>query len=82
MQWLSYVDDPVIFSRTWDEHLHVHVHGVLQRLREVGHTAKPAKCQIGMSQCVYLGHVDGNREVWTELSKVEATGIHNLRQES
>lgn len=54
---MAYLDDPVIFSWTWDEHLNVHVHGVLQRLGEVGHTAKPAK---GMSQCVYLGHVVGN----------------------
>ena len=46
-----YLDDIVIFSETWDEHIG-HVREVLQRLRKNNLMAKPAKCQFGMSECV------------------------------
>ena len=38
-----YLDDLVIFSQSWEEHCE-HLRTVLQRLREAGLTAKPAKC--------------------------------------
>ena len=63
---VAYVDDLAIFSIT---HLQ-HVRTVLQLLREVDLTAKPQKCQFGMSQCVYLGHVVGNEVVRPERSKL------------
>ena len=47
-----YIDDVLIFSKSWSEHL-AHVQGVLLALREAGLTAKPAKCQWGLD---YLGH--------------------------
>ncbi len=56
---VAYQDDVAIFSRSWEDHLE-HVHSVLERLQRAGLTgltAKPKKCQFGMSQCVYLGHV-------------------------
>ena len=34
-------------------------------------TAKPAKCQLGMQQCVYLGHLVGNREVRPEQGNID-----------
>ena len=48
----TYLDDLVIFSNSWEEHLeHLeHLGAVLQHLREAGLTAKPAKCQIGIQQ--------------------------------
>ena len=67
----AYLDDLVIFSRTWEEHCQ-HLKSVLSRLREAGLTAKPAKCQLGMRQCVYLGHLVGNGEVHPEERNLDA----------
>ena len=67
----AYLDDLVIYSETWEEHLQ-HLYAVFTRLRSAGLTAKPKKCQLGMMQCVYLGHVVGGGKVQPELSKIEA----------
>ena len=67
----AYLDDIVIFSETWEDHL-THVHSVLSRLQKSGLTAKPSKCQFGMAQCVYLGHVVGSQLVKPEPTKVQA----------
>ena len=66
----AYLDDLVIHSSTWEEHL-VQVQNVLQRLRIAGLTAKPSKCQLGMSQCVYLGQIVGSGIVQPERSKLQ-----------
>ena len=55
----AYLDDVVIFSETWEEHLK-HLTDILERIRKAGLTVKLGKCQFAMSQCVYLGHVVGN----------------------
>ena len=44
----------------------------MERLHGAGLTAKPSKCQVGMSHCVYLGHVVGNGIVRSEPSKIES----------
>ena len=49
-----YLDDIVIYSETWEDHVE-HIREVLQRLRSSNLTAKPAKCQFGMRECIYLG---------------------------
>ncbi len=60
----AYLDNLVIYSSSWKEHCH--------HLREHGLTAKPAKCQFGMHQCVYLGHVVGGGQVKPEVGKLTA----------
>ena len=67
----AYLDDLVVFSNTWQEHLR-HLEAVLGRLRAAGLSAKPKKCQFGMTECSYLGHVEGGGKVQVETSKVEA----------
>ena len=67
----AYLDDLVIFSNTWEEHCK-HLRTILQRLRSAGLTAKPSKCQLGMRQCVYLGHQVGNGIIRPEKEKLEA----------
>ena len=67
----AYLDDLVIFSKTWEDHLQ-HIKIVLQRLRKAGLTAKPSKCQFAMDQCSYLGHVVGNGIVKPEEQKLKA----------
>lgn len=55
---LPYLDDVAIFSNSWEEHIE-HLRVVLNRLKEAGLTAKPAKCHLGCSEVSYLGHVVG-----------------------
>ena len=40
----AYIDDIIVFSGTWEEHLQ-HITVILQRLKKAGLTAKPGKCQ-------------------------------------
>ncbi|KAI5720243.1 hypothetical protein M8J77_003912 [Diaphorina citri] len=59
---IIYLDDILIFSRTWDEHV-THVALVLERLQHSGLTVSLKKCQFGRASLEYLGHVitaDGN----------------------
>ena len=42
----SYIDDLVVFSNSWEEHLE-HLRQVLERLRRHGLTAKPSKFEWG-----------------------------------
>lgn len=54
----AYLDDVVVFSATWEEHLE-HLQEVLQRIKNAGLTLKTAKCSLGMEECSYLGHQVG-----------------------
>ena len=67
----AYIDDIAIFSETWKEHLD-HVKQVFLRLRDNNLTAKPKKCQFGMTECFYLGHVVGNGPVKPDPEKIRA----------
>ena len=67
----AYLNNLVVFSESWEEHLQ-HLDHVLGYLSKAGLTAKPSECQFAMDQCVYLGHMVGNRTVQPEVSKVEA----------
>ena len=67
----AYLDDLVIHSDNWAEHLQ-HIQCVLHKLQEAGLTAKPAKCQIAMAQCTYLGQIVGGGKVCPETDKLEA----------
>ncbi len=67
----AYLDDLIVYSGTWKEHL-VHLEQVFSRLKQAGLTVKANKCQIGMQECVYLGHVVGKGQVRPEPSKLEA----------
>ena len=52
----AHVDDFIIFSHTWDQHL-LHIREVLTRLREANLTVKIQKCQFGMKSIKILGHI-------------------------
>ncbi len=59
LEWRScfvYLDDILIASRTFDEHLE-HIKEVLQRLRAAGLRLKPKKCLFLREEVPYLGHV-------------------------
>ena len=59
LEWdicLVYIDDLIIFSRTFDEHL-LHLEQVFKRLREANLRLKPSKCHFVKPKVEYLGHV-------------------------
>lgn len=65
----TYLDDVVIFSRSWEEHL-VHLWEVISQLQQVGLTVKLKKCQFGREQVDYLRHVIGGGKIQkSKLSK-------------
>ena len=48
----AYMDDVVMFSRTWEEHLH-HLDETMSRLTQAGLTVKICKCQLqGIGACI------------------------------
>ena len=49
----AYIDDIVIFSETWEEHLK-HLTDILERIKKGGLIVKLGKCQFAMSQCEVL----------------------------
>ncbi|MGH0143181.1 UNVERIFIED_CONTAM: hypothetical protein FKN15_019131 [Acipenser sinensis] len=67
----AYIDDVVIFSSTWKEHLD-RLAAVLQSLREAGLTVNLGKCAFGKQETQYLGFSMGNGRVKPVASKVQA----------
>ena len=66
-----YLDDLVIYSTTWEDHLY-HLQTVLLRLCKAGLTAKPSKCQYDIQQCIYLGFTVGGGILKSEVGKLQA----------
>ena len=54
-----YIDDVIIFSSSWKEHLD-HLVRVFECFRQAGLTAKSSKCSFGKSFVEYLGHTIGS----------------------
>ncbi len=54
----NYVDDVVIYSRTWSDHLY-HLRKVIECLGASGLTIKLRKCCFGRTHLLYLGHKIG-----------------------
>jgi hypothetical protein len=53
---IAYLDDILIYSVSLEEYQR-HVRQVLQRLKEVGLTLKPSKCQFYTDKMEYLGYI-------------------------
>ena len=52
---LVYIDDLLIFSKDFDQHLH-HLNLVFENLRSANLTLHPSKCKFATKQVKYLGH--------------------------
>ena len=66
----NYVDDVIIHSRTWDEHVAT-LSEVFARIREASLTVKPSKCWLGYSKVDFLGHRVGDGNSLTQDDKVD-----------
>ena len=53
---MVYLDDIVVYSSTWAEHL-ASLDSVLRRLKAAGLQASPGKCEFGKTEMTYLGHI-------------------------
>ena len=67
----AYIDDIVIFSWLWEEHL-THSQKVFSCLQTAKLTINISKCQFGRSEVRYLGHVIGGGKVRPDPQKLEA----------
>ncbi|GFY29326.1 retrovirus-related Pol polyprotein from transposon 17.6 [Trichonephila clavipes] len=54
----AYIDDIAIFSKHWEEHLHLDT--ILTKLSELNFTVNLKKCAFGKAQIKYLGHIIGS----------------------
>ena len=73
LEWRScfaYLDDILIASRTFDDHLR-HLREVFGRLREAGLRLKPKKCLLLRDEVPYLGHVISTQGIRPDPSKTE-----------
>ena len=53
-----YLDDLLIATESWEDHLTA-LEGLLNALRQHGLKAKPSKCELGLNELSYLGHIVG-----------------------
>ena len=67
----AYIDDMIIYSDTWEEHLRIN-HEFFERLRRAMLTINLSKSEFGQAQVTYLRHVVGQGEVKPVSAKVEA----------
>ena len=74
LQWKSlliYLDDIIIFSSTFDEHI-VRLNEVLNRLAKAGLKLKPSKCHLLQKEVLFLGHIVGQEGVKPNPKIIEA----------
>ncbi|XP_042579392.1 serine protease FAM111A-like [Cyprinus carpio] len=67
----AYLDDVVVHSEAWDEHLD-RLRRVHSELRRAGLTANPRKCHLALSEAKYLGYQVGRGLIRPQDKKVEA----------
>ena len=72
---LCYVDDVIIYSKTFDEHLN-HISEVFDRIRQARLKLSPNKCSFAKSKLRYLGHVISKSGIEADQNKVEK--VRNL----
>ena len=66
---LLYLDDIVIFSKTYEEHF-VRLEAVFQKLEEAGLKLGPSKCQFLRKDTKYLGHIISEKGISVDPDKI------------
>ena len=85
-QCLIYIDDIIIFSATFSEHL-VRLRRVFQRIQDAGLKLKASKCRFVQPKVCYLGNIMSADGVEPDPAKIQAvinypvpTNVKELRQ--
>jgi hypothetical protein len=68
---IVYLDDILIFSETWKEHIN-HIRWTLDKLREDSLFAKMKKCEWGIQEVEYLRHIIKPGQVAMDPKKIQA----------
>jgi hypothetical protein len=76
---VMYVDDLIIHSPTYTEHLH-HFDLVLEKLRSAGFTVNAAKCQFCKTEIKFLGHIISDEGVKADHERIEAETIKTIQR--
>ena len=78
-QCLIYLDDIIIFSTTFEEHLQ-HLASVFDRLRSAGLKLKAKKCSFANTHVNYLGHVISRHGIEPDKAKIAAVSTYPTTQ--
>ena len=84
LEWRScfvYIDDIVIASRTFDEHLQ-HLCEVLSRLQSAHLLLKPEKCSLLCEEVQFLGHVISADDIRPDPMKTEKVRLYPTQCEA
>lgn len=65
----GYIDDIVIYSSTWDEHLQ-HLNTLFQRLYSAGMKMNSQKCHFGLREIKFFGHIIGDGVIKKDPAKM------------
>ncbi|VDI46486.1 Hypothetical predicted protein [Mytilus galloprovincialis] len=74
---LVYLDDVIVFSRTFKDHL-LHLQQVFERLRNAGLKLHPSKCNFAKQEIRYLGHIFNSEGISPDPEKVTVIGIYPI----
>ncbi|CAF4743200.1 unnamed protein product, partial [Rotaria sp. Silwood2] len=73
---LAYIDDVIIYSKTFEEHL-THLNDICTMLKNARFRLNPEKCEIAQTQTDYLGHNIKNGEIRSSPNNIN--GLLNTR---
>jgi len=73
----GYIDDIIVFSDTWEQHL-LRVEAFLSQLRQARLTVNLSKSEFGQACVTYLGHVFGQGKIRPINAKVEAVASFSV----
>jgi hypothetical protein len=68
---LVFFDDLLLYNKTWEEHLQ-HVEHIFAIMEEQYLYAKESKCEFGMTEVLYPGHIIGVKGVQVHQEKIQA----------
>ncbi len=66
---LVYIDDIIIYSKTWEEHLR-HLDEIFSLLNKAGLKIKPSKCLFAKGEVQYFGHIVSYKGISPEDKKL------------
>jgi len=67
---IFYLDEILVFSKTWEYHVR-HVKQIVDVLKRENLYVKLSKCEFGITSLNYLGYIVGGGELKIDPSKVE-----------
>ena len=68
---MVFFDDILVYNKTWQEHMR-HLDEVLSIMEAQSIYAKESKCEFGMIELLYLGHIIGAQGVQVHQEKIRA----------